>query len=194
MNNVYIFIGQSGSGKGTQVQLLDQAIRAMHPEHSIFHLETGEAFRALVGGESYTAKKTKEYIEAGTLPPAFLGVHMWSHALIAGYEGQDHVFLDGTPRVAAEVPALLSAISFYGWHPHVIYIAVGDTWAKDKLLARGRADDNQEDIDGRIAWFYQSVLPAIDMLKASPDVTLHTINGEQTIEQVHADIAAALNL
>lgn len=193
MNNVYIFIGQSGAGKGTQVALLDKAIRAVYGD-SIFHLETGEAFRSLIAGESYTAQKTRALIDEGELPPAFLGVHAWSHALIAGYEGQRHVFLDGTPRVAAEVPALLSAFAFYGWRPHVIYIAVGDVWAKDKLLARGRADDNAADIDGRIAWFYQSVLPAIDMLKSSPLVTFHTINGEQSIEKVHADIVQLLHI
>ena len=193
-NSVYIFIGQSGSGKGTQVKLLEQTIRALHPSDTIFHLETGEKFRELIEGESFTSRKTKQYIADGVLPPAFLGVHAWSHVLIEGYTGEGYVFLDGTPRVAAEVPALLSAIEFYGWHPHIFYIEVGDTWAHDKLLARGRADDTQEEITGRIAWFYQSVLPAVDMLKSSPLVQFHRINGEQSVDAVQQEILTHLSI
>ncbi len=192
---VYIFIGQSGSGKGTQVDLLKKKIASLEPGASIFELETGTVFRELIAGTSYTGKLTREMIEAGKLPPSFLGVHAWSHSIIEHYKGDQYVFIDGTPRVADEVPELCSAFEFFNWHPHVMCIQVSDEWAYERLKARGRADDKEEaDIWGRIQWFHESVVPAINKLKESPRVTFHTISGEQSIEAVHADICHELGL
>ncbi len=131
----------------------------------------------------------------GELPPSFLGVHAWSHSVIENYTGDQHVFIDGTPRVAEEVPALCSAFEFFGWDPHVINIEVGDKWAYDRLKARGRADDKDEmGVWGRIQWFHESVIPAVNLLKESPRVTFHTVSGEQSIEDVHKDICEELGL
>lgn len=194
-NNVYIFIGQSGSGKGTQVSLLQKKVQTLDPSIQTYHLETGDTFRKLISENGYTAKRTKELLDEGVLPPAFLGIHAWSHLLIENYDGAQYVFIDGTPRVAVEVPALLSAFEFYDWHPHVFYIQVGDEWAYDRLVNRGRPDDkDSHDVWNRIQWFHESVIPAIELLKASDRVEFHLIHGEQTIEAVHQDICAALDI
>lgn len=192
---VYIFIGQSGSGKGTQVELLKKKIQALDPSAEVFDLETGKIFRELISGTSFTGNRTREYIDVGKLPPSFLGVHAWSHSIIENYTGDQHVFMDGTPRVSEEVPALCSAFDFFDWYPHIIDIQVGDEWSYDRLKARGREDDKDEqDIWGRIQWFHESVVPAILLLKESPRVIYHSIQGEQTIDQVHKDICHELGL
>lgn len=190
----FIFIGQSGSGKGTQVKLLEQKIKDLNFESRIFHLETGERFRELITSDSFTAHKVKEYIEHGRLPPAFLGVHMWSHVLMEKYNGEDFVFMDGTPRSEREVSPLISAFEFYQWKPFVIFIDVTDDWAKERSLARGRHDDEEKEIVGRLQWFHRDVLPAIDLLKKGDNVRFIQIDGEQSIDKVHQDILAALNL
>ncbi len=192
---VYIFIGQSGSGKGTQSALLEKKVKALDQEAKTFRLETGVIFRYLISQDNFIARRTKAMIEDGKLPPSFLGVHAWSHALIEGYKGDQHVFIDGTPRIADEVPALLSAFEFLEWHPHVFMLDVSDEWSYDRLKGRGRADDQDDhDIWGRIQWFHESVVPAIDMLKQSPIVQVHYIKGEQSIEDVHKDICRELEL
>lgn len=192
---VYIFIGQSGSGKGTQVDLLKEKIRSQDPEASMFDLETGEVFRKLISSPTFTGQKTKEFIDNGKLPPSFLGIHAWSHSIIEDYNGDSHVFIDGTPRISEEVPALCSAFEFFDWNPHIINIEVSDEWSYERLKARGREDDkNEADIWGRIQWFHESVLPAIELLKKSPRVIYHSVFGEQTIEEVHRDICVALGL
>lgn len=192
---VYIFIGQSGSGKGTQVELLKKKIQSLDPTASVFDLETGKVFRELIAGTTYTGKRTKALMDEGKLPPSFLGVHAWSHSVIENYRGDQHVFIDGTPRVADEVPALCSAFEFFDWYPHIIDIQVGDEWSYDRLKGRGREDDKDEqDVWGRIQWFHESVVPAIELLKQSPRVTYHCVPGEQTIEQVHKDICDELGL
>ncbi len=192
--NAYIFIGQSGSGKGTQAALLERSIEASHPSASILHFETGNIFRSFIETDSYTAHKTKDVMEQGILPASFIGVHVWSHELIQSYSGQDFVIIDGTPRVAEEVPILLSAAKFYGWSTHVIYIEVGDVWANERLLGRGRADDTVDhERKARLEWFHDNVMPAIELLKSSPSVTFHTVNGERSIEEIHEEIVRKIN-
>ncbi len=192
---VYIFIGQSGSGKGTQVDLLKKKILSLDPGAKVFDLETGEIFRELIKGDTYTGKLTKELIDSGKLPPSFLGVHAWSHSIIYNYTGDEYVFIDGTPRVAEEVPALCSVFEFFNWHPHIINIEVSDEWSYDRLKGRGREDDNNEHkIWGRIQWYHESVVPAIELLKQNDKVVYHSVSGEQTIECVHKDICEELGI
>ncbi len=192
---VYIFIGQSGSGKGTQAGLLEDKIKSLDPEGKTFRLETGVIFRYLISQDNFIAHRTKSMIEEGKLPPSFLGVHAWSHALIEGYSGDQHVLIDGTPRITDEVPALISVFEFLGWEPHLIHIEVSDEWSYERLKNRGRFDDKEDsDIWGRIQWFHASVVPAIELLKQCPRVKVHNIQGEQTIEEVHRDICREVGL
>jgi len=190
---VYLFIGQSGSGKGTQVTLLKAALLKKDPTTTFFSIETGDKFRELIQSDRYTAKLTRTMMDKGELPPAFLGVHMWSHDLIERYDGVATVTIDGTPRVPDEVPLLLSAATLYNWTIHVICLHTSDQWGYARMKGRGREDDMKEkEITERIHWFHTSVEPAIELLRQSPLVVFHDIQGEQTIEQVHKDICEAL--
>lgn len=196
MDGVYIFVGRSGAGKGTQVALLEKKIKEIDPSTPVFIVETGKKFRDLVSTDTYTSKKLKDIVNTGKLSPSFLGVHMWASSIIENYTGKGVVFMDGTPRKTIEVPLLLSAIKFYGWKAHVINLSVSDEWAYDHIKIRGRVDDMvpDEDIWSRIRWFHTSVQPAIDLLRESPIITTHDIYGEQTIEEVHNDICYAIGL
>ncbi len=191
----YIFIGQSGAGKGTQAALFEEKVRSLNPQASVLHLETGNIFRSFIQSDSYTARETKAMIERGELPPSFIGVHVWSHELIARYTGQEFVFLDGTPRVIDEAPVLLSAAHFYDWKVNVVYIEVSDAWANDRLIGRGRHDDTDDkERAGRLAWFHENVMPAVEYLKSAPGVNFLTINGEREIEVIQQDICKQLGV
>jgi len=193
--NVYMFIGSSGSGKGTQAALLRRKIQSLYPDKEIFYLETGAKFREFIHNDTYTAEHTRKMIDEGKLPPAFLGVHIWSHELINIYKDSQIVLIDGTPRMPAEVAILLSAFSFYNWHPHIINIKVSDQWSHDKLKLRGREDDKDDkSVNERIAWFHENVAPAIELLRKGENLTIHDIDGEHSIEEVHESICKALNL
>jgi adenylate kinase len=192
---VYIFIGQSGCGKGTQAKLLEEKLRSIDTEHAVFYLQTGNRFRELAATNSYTARKTKEMMDKGKLPPPFLGIHAWTHEMIERYDGNSNVIIDGTPRVSDEVPVLLSAAQFYGWQPHVLFMKVSDEWASERMKNRGRGDDRDEhEVWGRIQWYHEYVIPTIELLRESPIVDFHTIQGEQTIEAVHAEICHELGI
>jgi adenylate kinase family enzyme len=182
------FVGHSASGKGTQAKLLKEHFDTKDGNATTI-LETGARFRTFIEGETYTQKKTKQYIEDGKLPPAFLGVSMWSTLLIEKYEENQNYIIDGTPRVSSEVPLWEGAFDFYDWYPSVIELVVSDEWAKEKMIHRGRSDDKDvHDVDERVAWFHSSVTPALSLLEKNPRVTYIRINGEQTIEEVHAEV------
>lgn len=192
MANTYIFIGKSGSGKGTQAELLKKYLEEKNSE--VFYLESGAKFRDFVSQSGYTAKLANAVMKKAELQPAFLAVHIWSHLMIEQMDENKALIIDGTPRKLAEAKILDEALKFYGRKDvKIVYVDVGDKWATDRLAGRGRADDRIDaDIKKRLAWFQTDVVPALEYYKTNPDYQFLAINGEQTIEQVHAEIMTKL--
>jgi adenylate kinase family enzyme len=187
----FIFIGRSGSGKGTQAELLQQYISA-HDERPIFYLEIGGQFRTFLSQGNYTAKLSREVAKSGDLQPPFLAVHIWSHVMIQQMDEGKHLIADGTPRIVEEAKMLDSAMRFYEReNPTIIFIDVSRAWSEERLHSRGRADDIALDvIKRRLDWFDRDVVPTLDYLRTNPLYRFITINGEQTVEEVQAEIIA----
>ncbi len=185
----FIFFGPSGSGKGTQARLLIDYLEKNDPERKTVYIETGRRFRDFITEASYTAKKTNQIIEEGGLLPEFLPIWIWSEYLVKHVSGDEHMILDGLSRRAHEAPILNSAMKFYGRiKPFVISINVSHEWAKEKLLARERGDDKTEQIEKRLAWFEKNVIPAMQYFENNEFYNFVTINGEQSVEDVHKEL------
>lgn len=193
MRNFYAFIGKSGSGKGTQAELLKTYLEKNNPVGPVLWFGSGEHLRALAKGDSHTAALVKKYLKNGLLIPEFLIVSIWADFFIAHLRKGEQVILDGTPRKIDEAHVLDGAAEFYGAKLSVIYIDVSREWAMDKLLKRGRADDTKESINERLDWYESDILPTIQFFKEHPKYAFFEINGEQTIEEVHAEIIKSLN-
>ena len=134
-------------------------------------------------------------MKTGKLLPPFLPVWIWSREFVERYTGNEALILDGLCRVPSEAPILDSAMKFYGRaKPYVIYINTSREWSFARLRGRGRADDTDEYIASRLDWFEWNVIPAMSFFHDNPGYTFVEINGEQTIEQVHADIKKAVGL
>ena len=188
----YIFIGRSGCGKGTQVDLLEKLSKESGV--SSLRLETGKYFRDFIIRPNITHTLSKTIYEAGGLQPEFLTVHIWSTEFVENYHGQDVLFIDGTPRKLHEAQVLNTALDFYGFTKRiVVHLDVSREWSKERLLARGRRDDNADDIERRLNWFETDVQPAIDYYKNNPKYTYLQINGERPIDEIHADIVARIS-
>lgn len=185
----FIIIGRSGSGKGTQADLLKEYLEKQGAE-KVIHTTTGGGFREFIQGDSYASVHAKEITNSGGLLPEFLAVWNWANIFINSLTGKETVILDGAPRRAAEVHALHSAISFFGYtKPTVINVEVSETWAIDKLISRGREDDNEkEEQQKKMEWFSNDVIPCIEMYMSDPRYAYIRVNGEQTIEEVHNEI------
>ena len=193
--STFIFAGPSGSGKGTQVTLLKEYLAKKNPEISQFSSYTGDGFRALMNGTTLDSRLVKEIQDAGELQPEFLAVYLWAGNLINNITGNEHLFIDGSPRKPAEAIVLDSAMRFFKRSPiHLILVNISNTEAKRRLLLRARHDDSTAEIDRRLGWYTTEVVPSVDYLKGQPGYFFHDINGEQSPEQVHQAVVKALGL
>jgi len=191
----FIFIGRSGCGKGTQIDLLIDYLKKIDSEHEILHVYTGEEFRKFIKGTSATQKISKAIYDVGGLMPEFLTVHMWTAPLIEKYNGNQHVVFDGTPRKYHEAGVLHSMFDFYGFDkPWVINIDITPTEALRRLLLRKRLDDNEVEIKKRLSWFETDVAPTVDFYRDNPKYNYFQIDGERTPEAIHEDIVKRLGL
>lgn len=187
---VFNFIGRSGCGKGTQVSLLMDFLKAKDPKRDIVYLQTGKQFREFIVGDTYTQKVSKELYERGGLFPEFLAINMWSNFFVKNMKPDAHVMIDGSPRKIGEAEIFDSAAKFYGWEkPHILFVNVSREWATERLLSRGRAqDDKAESIKSRQDWYDTDVSKVVEFYKNSSICEFHEINGEQSIEDVHKEI------
>ena len=191
----FIFIGRSGSGKGTQAKLLIDALKAADPGRGVLYIQTGEEFREFIKGDGYTEKLAKESYEAGILMPEFLSIHQWVRALVERYTGDEHIIFDGTPRKFHEAGVLESVFGFYDiekvW---VINVEITPEESLKRLLLRKRLDDDEDNIKKRMAWYETDVAPAVEYYRTNPGYHFLKIDGERSVEAIHADIVKRLGL
>ncbi len=192
----FIFIGRSGSGKGTQAGLLIDALKKVDPSHGSLYVQTGEEFRNFIKGDTYTEKIAKKIYDAGELEPEFVATYLWVKILNEHFTGDQHIIFDGTPRRLHEAGVLDSVFGFYGLdNPWVIHVDIGPEESLKRLLLRKRADDSEEDIQERLSWYETEVVPVVEYYRDNQDCQFSVdINGERSIEEIHADIVKRLGL
>lgn len=193
--NSYIFIGRSGAGKGTQAKLLIDFLNEKFPENGTIYVETGKELRALILESNRTAQLTKEIYEDGGLMPSFLPVYLWVKVLKDVFTGKENLVFDGTPRKPLEAMALDGVFPFYKMpKPFVIYLDVEHSEAIDRLTKRNRFDDHEEEVKKRLQWFETDVIPTLEYYKTDPNVVFLDIDGNRSIEEIHADILKRVGL
>ena len=191
-----IFYGRSGSGKGTQAELLQKYIEKNDPKRRVLYLQTGAMLRELAKQNTHTAKMVKKILEGGGLLPAFLPIWTWGTFLMEKYTGGEHLLLDGVTRRVDEAKVLDGALKFYSKdkNPAVVILNISRETAVKYLMKRGRYDDNEDDINERLDWFEENVIPAIDFFRNNPDYNIHEIDGEKSIEEVHEQLIKSLGI
>jgi adenylate kinase len=190
----FIFFGRSGCGKGTQAQLLIKHLEGLHKENRVVYIETGAKLREFTQEVGLTQDLTNKIMLNGGLLPSFLPIWIWTNTFIRNLNGKEHLVLDGLSRRAYEAPILHDALLFYGrQNPIVIVLNISKELSKQRLLSRGRSDDDSKDIDARLAWYDTNVMPTIDFFRQNKYYKVVDINGEQAIEKVQADIVAAIS-
>jgi adenylate kinase len=188
-----VFFGASGSGKGTQAELLAKHLKDKTGRDAIV-LETGELLREFAKGEGYTQNLVGEAIGAGKLLPSFMPVYVNSKALAERFTGEEHIIFDGVARRDAQVLMLDSMLRFYNRVPYdVVSLELSAKSATERLTLRGRSDDDAEKIQRRIQWYEKEVKPLIEKFK-SFDGVVHTVDGEPSIEEIHKNVLSVLGL
>jgi len=186
---VFLLMGRSGCGKGTQAKLLIKYLKDNNFAETLY-VYTGERLRNFAEKEeNFAARLAKSKMKDGDLLPSFLAVWLWSGALIEGVKENNNVIMDGSPRTLLEALMMDDAMEFYGRSDVVpIFLETSEEWSTQKMLGRGRSDDNLKSIKKRMAYFEKDVAPVIDYYEKESKHKLIKVNGEQSVEAVHREI------
>jgi adenylate kinase len=188
-----LFFGSQGAGKGTQVKMLMDHLRAKS-DRGIIHIDMGVELRALRDTGSYAGKLTGEVIDQGHRMPDFMPVYLQTKKMVENMKGDEHIIADGLARGADQTRAFDDAMRFFGRDDfQVVSIELSEESVVKRLLARGRNDDTEEGIKNRLGWYKTDVLPQLDLLK-SRGRPIHVIDGEPDVDTIHKNILAALGV
>lgn len=193
MRKSFIFIGPSGSGKGTQAKKLLSYLKEQGEAQEPCYIEAGKEFRTFIEEDGFVQNISKEVYGMGKRQPDFLAVYMWANILIRRFNGQESTVFDGTPRSLTEAKVLDTALRFLRMEKvYVITLSLSREVARERLTARGRHDDDPYGIEKRLDWFEEDVIPAIEYYKKHPSHTFIEVNGEEERDVVWGKIKAFL--
>jgi len=184
----FLMMGRPGSGKGTQASLLAQKIDA-----TVY--SSGGRLREMAQSGSYFGNRTKEVMERGDLMPVWVSQYLFEEAMIK-LDPADKIVFEGSARIVEEAIRFHEACVWLN-RPYVaIYLDAPEDKLKERLQKRagleGRGDDKSGALNERFLKFNELTQKSIDYFKS--EGTLVTINGDQAVEQVHADVIKALGL
>jgi adenylate kinase family enzyme len=189
------FFGISGSGKGTQCDMLEKFLKEKDPSRTIVRPEMGNLLRAFMETKTPLAEHVGHVLRTGGLVPSFMPIHLLTAYMNEHFSGVEHAILDGTCRRPDQSRAADDMMRLWGRdNLHAIVLTLSPESAKARLVARGRFDDAKDEaIQSRFAWYYEHVVPSIEELRERM-WHVHEIDGEADIETVHQNILSALGL
>jgi len=191
-----IFVGPQGSGKGTQIALLSDVLKAHDRETRVVDIQTGRRFRALAAKEEgFTEKRVSKTLATGSLQPLFLSVALWGDAFHNHVDTECHLLIDGVPRTVNEAEVLETALSFYERkNLLIINLETSENVVRERMVGRARKDDTAESIEARLKWYREETAPILEYYHKRPDTTVVDIDGAGTIEEVQRGILSHLKL
>ncbi|WP_315784249.1 adenylate kinase [Fischerella sp. JS2] len=179
-----IFLGPPGAGKGTQAKTLAH-------DCEIPHISTGDILRQALKEQTPLGIKAQAYMDRGELVPDQLVEEMVEERLCKP-DTKPGWILDGFPRTvkqAAFLGKLLQKLEQEG--EKVVNLDVPDDVVVNRLLQRGRADDTEEVIRRRLEVYRSQTAPLIDYYGDRHQ--LITVNGNQSLEEVTAELKKAIS-
>ena len=185
------FLGLSGSGKGTQAHMLKDALENLYPTHLI---STGDLFRELLQLDTDAAKHTKTTLDKGERMPNAFALSMWVHEVMWRVHEEEGIVFESSPRSQWEAEVGLEVMKYLEREKDTkaIYLPLSEEEVIERLLKRGRADDNESAIKERIAFFHKNVIPAVEYFRK--EGMLIEVDGTGDVDKIHADIVKALGL
>lgn len=178
-----VILGPPGAGKGTQAELLSDAL-------GIPHISTGDLFRANISQGTAVGVEAKRYLDAGDLVPSEITVDM-VRARVAEPDAAKGFILDGFPRSTDQADALKSILAELGASlDAVLSFVVDEDVVVERMLARGRADDSEEVIRNRLAVYTSETAPLLEYY--GNEVT--TIDAIGAVDEVHQRVLDALGV
>lgn len=186
-NELLIFLGPPGAGKGTQ------AVRLCE-ERNLTQLSTGDMLRGHVKAGTDLGKQAKVLMDKGELVGDDLIIAMVRSELEKYERGNIRILFDGFPRTTAQAEALDQLLKdFDASLSKVILIEVEEEVLVQRLLGRaaeqGRSDDNETTIRNRMTVYSNQTAPLIAYYTDKGNV--HNVDGLGTIDEVYTRIQGA---
>ena len=154
MKQRLLFLGPPGAGKGTQATLLCD-------RHGLRHLSTGDLLRAEVSAGTELGKQAETVMNRGELVTDSLVLAIVK-AQLGALNGQGWL-LDGFPRNVAQAEALDPLLQELNQPIEaVVLLALDDAVLIERLLSRGRDDDNEAVIRNRLVVYADKTEPLIE--------------------------------
>lgn len=210
-----IMLGAPGAGKGTQAHMLSTTL-------GLPHVSSGDIFRENLEHETPLGLLAQGYMEQGKLVPDDVTIRMVMDRL-GRPDCAGGAILDGFPRTLAQADALDQALAAQGTKVSlVLLLEVSDEEVIRRLSGRRicrncgavyhvefsppkvegkcdkcggelyrRADDEPDTVRKRLFVYYQQTAPLVGYYFAHH--VLVNINGDQQIDQVQADLRAAVH-
>lgn len=176
-----VILGPPGAGKGTQAELLSEAV-------GIPHISTGDLFRANISQGTAIGIEAKKYLDAGNLVPSEITVDM-VRARVAEPDAAKGFILDGFPRSTEQADALEDILGNLGTTLDAVLSFVVDAdVVVERMLARGRADDTEEVIRNRMSVYDTETAPLLEYYGDQ----VKTIDAVGDVQDVHQRVLSAL--
>ncbi|MDJ0843169.1 MAG: adenylate kinase [Crocosphaera sp.] len=170
-----IFLGPPGSGKGTQAQELSQELH-------IPHISTGEMLREAIAKQTPLGQQAQAYVDKGELVPDELLLGLIEERLNEE-DAQKGWILDGFPRNVAQAEFLDKLLhKLAKFSEQAINLEVPDDVIIDRLLARGRKDDNEQTIRRRLEVYREKTQPVLDYYRQQD--RLSSVDGNRQLPEV----------
>ena len=181
MKKKLLFLGPPGAGKGTQANLFSK-------KYSLEHLSTGDLLRDEVSSGSLLGLKAAEIMNKGELVNDELVLSIVEARLLNIHKGW---LLDGFPRNVNQANSLEKLLEKINQPLEaVVLIKIADDLLINRLLERGRQDDNEEVIKNRLKIYREKTSPLIDLYNKQG--ILEEIEGNADIDVVFSCIENAL--
>ena len=210
-----ILMGLPGAGKGTQAEKIQE-------KYQIPHISTGDMFRLAIKEGTELGKQAKAYMDEGALVPDEVTTGIVEERLQKP-DCEKGFLLDGFPRTIPQAEALEGITSKLNKPiDHVVHVDVpqeklvarltgrrvcpecGTTYHilnnppkqegicdKDGATLIQREDDTEETVQKRLNVNVEQSAPLLDFYKDKG--VLFSVNGDQDIDQVFAEIDANLS-
>jgi adenylate kinase len=177
-----VLLGPPGAGKGTQAAILSDALK-------VPHISTGDLFRENIGKETELGKLAKSYMDAGKLVPTSVTADM-VRSRLDQEDAAEGFLLDGFPRTVEQAEILAEILGDKDTAlDGVLNYKVSEDAVVERMLARGRSDDNEETIRTRLQVYRDETAPLIDFYS---DIIID-IDAEGTVEDISSATLDALD-
>lgn len=205
-----VLMGLPGAGKGTQAERIVD-------KYHIPHISTGDMFRAAIKEGTELGLKAKSFMDKGELVPDEVTIGIVRERL-SKKDCEAGFLLDGFPRTVPQAESLEAILSDLNMQiDYCINIQVDKGILMERLTGRRickncgatyhlvfnppaksgecdrcggelyqRADDNEETVQNRLEVNIKQTQPLLDFYEQKG--YLRTINGQQEINKVFADI------